>query len=534
MEIEISAQTFCYLSERVPVVGKDLVQLNWKKRLAGPMLSGWLLDMKFKGAPDFNWNGFQTVFGFYHAAWLFLLFLVLMVYRKDALLIMFAVFGGLMYNLTDSAQPPFYYPWDLPTMFFFTLACLLYDRRRLWLLMLAVWLGGLFKETTLCCALLILLGEHWTLKKRVAGFAATVIATFAANKFLMTIYAVKAPILAMNDAPHVIDIIRNTRLFSNFNILFDLNARQVLFANAGSLLIIMLIPWRNRRDVVFKLLIVSFVIGEFFCGIINEFRIWYELLPLGWMLIADARLQDRPMIQEDPVARRQASRVWLGSYWLVMGTLLAVALGVLALAKLIPASLVENNPFNQSPGQKLISAARQGDAEAQFNLGRIYHDGIGVKQNNTEAADWYRRAAKQGHGEAQNRLGMLLVADQRDYPGAAQWFAMAAIQGNADAQYNLGAIYYSGLGVNYEFAAHWFQLAAQQGQVQAQRDLGKMYERGQGVTQDYVAAYKWLKLAQLRNDKDADNELKACSASMTPDQIAAAEKLVQEFQTHGR
>ena len=183
---QISAQTFCYLSERVPVVGKDLVQLNWKKRLAGPMLSGWLLDMKFKGAPDFNWNGFQTVFGFYHAAWLFLLFLVLMVYRKDALLIMFAVFGGLMYNLTDPAQSPFYYPWDLPTMFFFTLACLLYDRRRLWLLMLAVWLGGLFKETTLCCALLILLGEHWTLKKRVAGFAATVIATFAANKFLMT------------------------------------------------------------------------------------------------------------------------------------------------------------------------------------------------------------------------------------------------------------------------------------------------------------------------------------------------------------
>jgi len=36
------------------------------------------------------------------------------------------------------------------------------------------------------------------------------------------------------------------------------------------------------------LLIVSFVIGEFFCGIINEVRIWYELLPLGWMMIADA------------------------------------------------------------------------------------------------------------------------------------------------------------------------------------------------------------------------------------------------------
>jgi len=194
---------------------------------------------------------FKLFFGVYHATWLFLLFLVLIVYRKDALLIMFAVFGGLMYNLTDTAQPPFYYPWDLPTMFFFTLACLLYDSRRLWPLMVVVWLGGLFKETTLCCALLILLGEHWTLKKRVAGFAATVIATFAANKFLMTLYGVKAPILAMNDAPGVIDIIRNTRLFYNFDILFGLKRAPLCwFANAGSLLIIMLIPWRNRRDVV--------------------------------------------------------------------------------------------------------------------------------------------------------------------------------------------------------------------------------------------------------------------------------------------
>ena len=111
---------------------------------------------------------------------------------------------------------------------------------------------------------------------------------------------------------------------------------------------------------------------------------------------------------------------------------------------------------------------------------------------------------------------------------------MAARQGNADAQYNLGVIYYSGLGVNYGFAAHWFQLAAQQGHVQAQRDLGKMYERGQGVMPDYVEAYQWLKLAQLQEDEEAGRELKACAASMTPDQIAAAEKLVQEVQTRGK
>jgi len=227
---QISAQTFCYLSKGVPAVGKDLVQLNWEgKRLAGPILSGWLLDEKFKGAPDFTWDDFKLFFGVYHATWLFLLFLVLIVYRKDALLIMFAVFGGLMYNLTDTAQPPFYYPWDLPTMFFFTLACLLYDSRRAVAADGRRVLGGLFKgnDPVLCPA--DFAGRTLDAEKRVAGFAATVIATFAANKFLMTLYGVKAPILAMNDAPGSIDIIRNTRLFYNFDILFGLNARHVLF-----------------------------------------------------------------------------------------------------------------------------------------------------------------------------------------------------------------------------------------------------------------------------------------------------------------
>ena len=234
------------------------------------------------------------------------MFLLLILYRKDALLIMLGVFGGLMYNLSDPLYPQFY-PWDLPTMFFFTLACLLYDHRRLGLLMAVVWLGALFKETTLCCALLILLGGHWSLKKRLAGFAATVIATLATYKLLMWLYGMKAPIFAMNDATSVHDLFWNSLLPYNLQTLFSLNLRHVLFANAGSLFIIMLLPWRNRRDVVFKLLMVVFVIGEFFWGTINEFRIWYELLPLGWMMIADTVLPGRPMIQENAAVDNHAA-----------------------------------------------------------------------------------------------------------------------------------------------------------------------------------------------------------------------------------
>ena len=529
----ICRQTFCYLSEHVNLATKDQVQLTWKKRLAGPMLSAWLLDMKFKGQAAFNDSGFEDVFGFYHAVWLLLLFLILILFRKDALFLIFAVFGGLMYNLTDPIRPSYYLPWDMPAMFFFTLACLLYDTRRMWLMMVVVCLGGLFKETCLCSGLLILLGEHWPWRKRVAGFAAAVVITFTLTELLMALYGVKAPMLSMNDANRVPDLIRNTRLFYNFNQLFSLDVRHVVFVNAGSLFIIILLPWRNRREVVFKLMIFVFVLAQFFCGIIREFRIWYELLPLGWMLIADTLLKDEPTIQEHRTQANGVNRVLKGSYWMTIGVLSVVAVGVLILAKQLPARQPEERHLTI---QELIALAPKGDVTAQYNLGQAYENGFVVKKDLAAAADWYQKAAEHGLSDAQNSLGMLLATTRKDYAGAEQWFSQAAAQGNPDAQYNLGVLHRSGLGGqrDYELAARWFQKSAQQGHVNAQATLGKMYFLGQGVNLDYIEAYKWLKLAQLQGDKDAEDELKTCSASMTPDQIATAEKLAQAIQIPGK
>jgi len=44
----------------------------------------------------------------------------------------------------------------------------------------------------------------------------------------------------------------------------------------------------------------------------------------------------------------------------------------------------------------LVRAAEQGDAEAQYNLGLMYLEGLGVKQDNVEAYAWIRTAAAQG------------------------------------------------------------------------------------------------------------------------------------------
>ena len=52
------------------------------------------------------------------------------------------------------------------------------------------------------------------------------------------------------------------------------------------------------------------------------------------------------------------------------------------------------------------TAAEQGDASAQFHLGKLYGVGEkGVPQDHEEAIRWFRRAAEQGHANAQDILG---------------------------------------------------------------------------------------------------------------------------------
>ncbi|WP_420831727.1 tetratricopeptide repeat protein, partial [Bathymodiolus japonicus methanotrophic gill symbiont] len=49
-------------------------------------------------------------------------------------------------------------------------------------------------------------------------------------------------------------------------------------------------------------------------------------------------------------------------------------------------------------------------ASAQYNVGLRYAKGEGVVQDEKEAAKWYRKAAEQGHGDAQLLLGAMYEA----------------------------------------------------------------------------------------------------------------------------
>src|SRR6266849_47583 len=143
--------------------------------------------------------------------------------------------------------------------------------------------------------------------------------------------------------------------------------------------------------------------------------------------------------------------------------------------------------------------ADKGEVEAQYNLGVMYDQGLGVT---------------------------------RDYAVAASWFRKAADQGFAAAQLSLGVMYENGLGVPQDFttAVSWYRRAAGQGNTAAQLNLGIMFDNGWGVAQNHVIALMWFSLAAAMGDRDAARSRDIAAAKMTPAQLAEAQRLAREWE----
>lgn len=158
--------------------------------------------------------------------------------------------------------------------------------------------------------------------------------------------------------------------------------------------------------------------------------------------------------------------------------------------------------------EDLVVRAKEGDAEAQNELGSLYYAGEDVEQDDTEAVRWIKRAADQGY---------------------------------APAQYNLGLLYFRSRGVLGDDveAATWYRRAAEQGYAPAQGGLGYMLVYGAGVDEDYVLAYMWLELAGNGSTSDFTRRLYAqqldeLAQRMTPDQIVDAKRLARDWEVHPR
>jgi hypothetical protein len=165
----------------------------------------------------------------------------------------------------------------------------------------------------------------------------------------------------------------------------------------------------------------------------------------------------------------------------------------------------------------LESGARDGDVGAAWELGRMYADGDGVKQNPQLAFDYFggiaNSHAEEPTGTAQARfvanafvrLGIYYltgIPNSNIKPDAARGRDMfnyaASYFADPEAQYHLGRMYLDGRGVGKDTkqGIRWLWLAADKGQYQAQAVLGALLFKGQSVPRDGARGLMWLMLAR--------------------------------------
>ena len=83
--------------------------------------------------------------------------------------------------------------------------------------------------------------------------------------------------------------------------------------------------------------------------------------------------------------------------------------------------------------------AEQGNALAQFNLGHMYANGYGVRENDKTAVKWFTKAAEQGLAEGQFNLGAMYDLGDgvpENDKTAVKWYNLASYNGNKIAGEN--------------------------------------------------------------------------------------------------
>ena len=189
--------------------------------------------------------------------------------------------------------------------------------------------------------------------------------------------------------------------------------------------------------------------------------------------------------------------------------------------------------FGQFEAYEAINKlAGPGERFAQRRLGNLFWNNKIPKNfyNNSYqlcAIEWYKKAALQGDGTAQQFLGELYATGNFVPKNrvAAENYLVSAAENNAYSPYFLGVRFLRGDGVekNNDNAARFFKMAAFHGDTDAQYELGQCYWNGRGVRKNLILAYVWINLAS--NKSDYASSLVTLSEKLTPKNINDAEKI---------
>ena len=131
--------------------------------------------------------------------------------------------------------------------------------------------------------------------------------------------------------------------------------------------------------------------------------------------------------------------------------------------------------------------AANGDTKANYNLGIMFREGLGVKKDDVQSLAHFIEAAENGH-----------------------------MLGN----YAVGRAFLTGKvsDIDAKAAIHYLTEAALLGHAISPVEIGGLYFRGRLVEKDFVSAHFWWSLARDRNAPRASRNLDALLSKMNQEQ----------------
>ncbi len=149
------------------------------------------------------------------------------------------------------------------------------------------------------------------------------------------------------------------------------------------------------------------------------------------------------------------------------------------------------------------------DDKIQYRLGWMLQNGIGTEKDIGRAKKYYEKSAKLGNAFACYLLAKLILAEDNptitEIKTAIEYLEQASASGNQYAQYSLGKLYLNGRYVEKDIykAIELFELSSEQGNGYAAYQLGKLFLKGEDIEKDITSAVKWLLLSAEKGNQYA-------------------------------
>lgn len=256
----------------------DQLRPIWQARIASNWLAGRLCDAVAQNGVLAD-EPYENVFGLYNAGWLALTFALVIWRVENPVSVIPFIFAGMCYSLTPPGDVTFY-PWDMPSMFFWTLSIVLWQRRQYpW--MLAVIVGGTaFKETVAVTAFLFF---FTTMKRsrRWAYFGAAFVACLLLRLWITEAVMGGPRVSTMDTGGH-----------TRWGVFIDLLTPQVnhfIWVNAGTFVVALFLPMKTLIDRGTKFVLLVFLAGMTVTVMLGgeryEFRQFLDVLPMSVLYV---------------------------------------------------------------------------------------------------------------------------------------------------------------------------------------------------------------------------------------------------------